>query len=577
MCFRTLHCPLKSILAFSNKAYPHSLLSASEQHQRSRPCSIACLALALALFPALLSAQFSRQDSLRGSITPERAWWDLTYYHLDIEVDPAEQSIRGYNTVEYSVLEPAASMQIDLQPPMAIEEVVQDGQQLAFERLGNVYYIQVPEEQQVGATYRLRIKFGGQPRVAQRPPWDGGLTWEQDPNGKPFVATSCQGEGASLWWPCKDHMYDEPDSMLISVEVPDTLVEVSNGQLRSVQPHPEKGTQTYHWFVGNPINNYGVNVNIGDYVHWSETYEGEKGPLPCHYYVLRPNRQRAERQFKQVPMMLEAFEHWFGPYPFYEDGYKLVEVPYLGMEHQSSVTYGNRYRNGYLGMDLSRSGWGYKFDFIIVHESGHEWFANNITYKDIADMWIHEGFTAYSESLYLEYHFGKEAAAEYIIGTRRSVTNDRPVIGPYGVNKAGSNDMYYKAANMLHTIRNLLDDDEKWRAVLRGLNRDFYHQTVTTQQIEAYLIEHTGLELEKIFDQYLRDVRIPTLQIKRQANRLKYRWAEVVDGFEMPVVLLQEGERFELQPSQRWKKVRLKNDTAEIQLQADYYAQLEKL
>jgi aminopeptidase N len=525
------------------------------------------------LLPVFLAAQFDRQDTLRGSVTPERAWWDLTYYHLDIEVDPAKRTIEGRNTVQYRVLEPGKRMQVDLQPPMALRGAVQNGQPLEYSRDGNVYYIQMPQSLKAGQVYELVLEYGGKPRVAVRAPWDGGLSWDEDENGNPFVATSCQGEGASLWWPCKDHMYDEPDSMLISVRVPDTLVEVSNGKLRSVEKN-EDGTHTFHWYVDNPINNYGVNVNIGDYVHWSETYAGEKGALDCNYYVLRGNLDKAKSQFRQVPMMLEAFEHWFGPYPFYEDGFKLVEVPYLGMEHQSSVTYGNKYQNGYLGMDLSGTGWGQKFDFIIIHEAGHEWFANNITYKDIADMWVHEGFTAYSENLYLDYHYGSEASADYVIGTRKAIMNDRPVIGDYDVNHAGSSDMYYKGANMLHTIRTLLGDDEKWRSILRGLNKDFYHQTVTTKQIEEYLIEKSGLDLQPVFDQYLRDTRIPVLACKWEKGKLSYRWEQTISGFDMPVTLLHKGEPVVLKPDTEWQRINLKR-TDDLKVQRDYYVRLQ--
>ncbi|WP_282776243.1 M1 family metallopeptidase [Phaeodactylibacter xiamenensis] len=525
------------------------------------------------LLPVFLAAQFDRQDTLRGSVTPERAWWDLTYYHLDIEVDPAKRTIEGRNTVQYRVLEPGKRMQVDLQPPMALRGAVQNGQPLEYSRDGNVYYIQMPQSLKAGQVYELVLEYGGKPRVAVRAPWDGGLSWDEDENGNPFVATSCQGEGASLWWPCKDHMYDEPDSMLISVRVPDTLVEVSNGKLLSVEKN-EDGTHTFHWYVDNPINNYGVNVNIGDYVHWSETYAGEKGALDCNYYVLRGNLDKAKSQFRQVPMMLEAFEHWFGPYPFYEDGFKLVEVPYLGMEHQSSVTYGNKYQNGYLGMDLSGTGWGQKFDFIIIHEAGHEWFANNITYKDIADMWVHEGFTAYSENLYLDYHYGSEASADYVIGTRKAIMNDRPVIGDYDVNHAGSSDMYYKGANMLHTIRTLLGDDEKWRSILRGLNKDFYHQTVTTKQIEEYLIEKSGLDLQPVFDQYLRDTRIPVLACKWEKGKLSYRWEQTISGFDMPVTLLHKGEPVVLKPDTEWQRINLKR-TDDLKVQRDYYVRLQ--
>ncbi|WP_425420539.1 M1 family metallopeptidase [Phaeodactylibacter xiamenensis] len=525
------------------------------------------------LLPVFLAAQFDRQDTLRGSVTPERAWWDLTYYHLDIEVDPAKRTIEGRNTVQYRVLEPGKRMQVDLQPPMALRGAVQNGQPLEYSRDGNVYYIQMPQSLKAGQVYELVLEYGGKPRVAVRAPWDGGLSWDEDENGNPFVATSCQGEGASLWWPCKDHMYDEPDSMLISVRVPDTLVEVSNGKLLSVEKN-EDGTHTFHWYVDNPINNYGVNVNIGDYVHWSETYAGEKGALDCNYYVLRGNLDKAKSQFRQVPMMLEAFEHWFGPYPFYEDGFKLVEVPYLGMEHQSSVTYGNKYQNGYLGMDLSGTGWGQKFDFIIIHEAGHEWFANNITYKDIADMWVHEGFTAYSENLYLDYYYGSEASTDYVIGTRKAIMNDRPVIGDYDVNHAGSSDMYYKGANMLHTIRTLLGDDEKWRSILRGLNKDFYHQTVTTKQIEEYLIEKSGLDLQPVFDQYLRDTRIPVLACKWEKGKLSYRWEQTISGFDMPVTLLHKGEPVVLKPDTEWQRINLKR-TDDLKVQRDYYVRLQ--
>lgn len=512
---------------------------------------------------------FTYQDTLRGSITPERAWWNLTYYHLDIKVDPDNRFIEGANTVQYKVLESATTMQIDLQPPMQITKVKQSGSELKFERKGNVYYIHFPSTPTVGVLEELTIFYEGKPQIAARPPWDGGLTWKKDLNGNHFVATSCQGDGASLWWPCKDHLYDEPDSMLISVNVPSSLTDISNGRLRAVTKKGDD-THTFHWFVANPISNYVINLNIGDYVHFGEVYKGEKGNLDCDYYVLRDNINDAKRQFKQVPGMLKAFEHWFGPYPFYEDGFKLVEVPYLGMEHQSSVTYGNGYQNGYRGMDLSGTGWGLKFDFIIIHESGHEWFANNITYKDIADMWVHEGFTAYSENLYLDYHFGKEAAADYVIGTRKNIQNDRPIIGKYGVNYAGSGDMYYKGANILHTLRQLVDDDEKWRMILRGLNEKFYHQTVTTQQIEQYISQHTGIDLQQFFDQYLRDTRIPKLETKIQKRQLYFRWTNVVEGFDMPVKLEVDDQAVWIQAKADWQKKKFKKNIQKIMVDRNF-------
>ena len=472
--------------------------------------------------------QFTRQDSLRGSITKERSWWDLKHYHLDIKVNPLDSTITGSNTIQYKVIQEYNRMQIDLQKPMEFYKVIQDGKTLKFTREGNVFYIDLIAPQTVGSYKELTIFYGGKPKVAVKPPWDGGITWKRDKNDKLFIASSCQGLGASVWWPNKDHMYDEVESMLISVNVPGNLMDVSNGRLQSVITLKD-GTKTYNWLVKNPINNYGVNINIGDYVSFSEKYKGEKGDLDCSYYVLRDNLAKAKEQFKDVPRMLKAFEHWFGPYPFYEDSYKLVEAPYLGMEHQSSVTYGNGFKNGYRGRDLSGTGWGLKFDFIIIHESGHEWFANNITYKDIADMWIHESFTNYSESLFVEYYYGKEAGNEYVRGIRKNIQNDKPIIGQYNVNNEGSSDMYYKGANMLHTIRQIVNDDEKWRGILRGLNSTFYHQTVTTKQIEDYLTAQSGVDLTTVFNQYLRDTRIPTLEYFFKDNNLGFRWTNCVE------------------------------------------------
>ncbi len=363
--------------------------------------------------------EFTRDDTLRGTITPERAWWDLTYYHLKVKVNPDDRSIEGSTTIQYKVERPYQILQVDLQPPLEIKQITQDGQTLTYRKDGhNVYFVNLTKPQVAGKTESVIVEYSGKPRVAKRAPWDGGFSWAKDAEGNHFIATSCQGLGASAWWPCKDHMYDEVDSMLISVTVPKDLMDVSNGRLRKITANADN-TRTFDWFVSNPINNYGVNLNIGKYAHFSEKFKGEKGILDMEFYALESNLDKAKEQFKQAPMMMKAFEHWFGPYPFYEDSYKLVETPYLGMEHQSSVTYGNGYKNGYLGRDLSSTGWGLKWDFIIIHESGHEWYANNITYKDVADMWVHESFTNYSENLYTEYYYGKEAGAAYVIGRVR--------------------------------------------------------------------------------------------------------------------------------------------------------------
>jgi len=523
----------------------------------------------------LYSQSFSRQDTLRGSITLERAWWDLTHYDLQVEVDPDERFISGNNTIRYIVLEEHNSMQIDLQPPMIIEKIIQNGKELTFTSEGNAHFIQLQKPQEKGKEYDLTVYFYGKPREAIRAPWDGGFSWSTDSNGKHFIATSNQGIGASVWWPNKDHYYDEPENGLdISITIPNDLVAVSNGRLRTIEENSE--TKTWHWKVLNPINNYGVNINIGDYVHFGETYEGEKGILDMDYYVLRENKAKAKKQFKQAPKMMEAFEHWFGPYPFYEDSFKLVEVPYLGMEHQSSITYGNNYKNGYLGRDLSSTGWGLKFDFIIIHESGHEWFANNITHIDVADMWIHEGFTAYSENLYVDYYFGKQASSEYVIGTRKSIRNDRPIIGTYGVNKEGSGDMYSKGANILHTLRQLIENDEKWRQILRDLNSTYYHQTVSSKEIEECLSDLSGIDLTEFWDQYLRTTMIPIVEYKVNEKDLSFRYVYTIENFDMPVIAIINGKEEWIFPTDQWKTKKFSKEIKSVKIKEDFYVKSEQ-
>lgn len=523
--------------------------------------------------PKFSAQVYTKQDSVRGSITKERSWWDLKYYKLEVTVDPKTKSIHGKNTIHYKVLEANKKLQIDLQPPMQLTKATQGGKSLKIDHDGNAHYIQLEAPQLKNSINSIDVHFKGRPKAAVRPPWDGGFIWGKDQGGTDFIATACQGVGASVWWPNKDHMYDEVDSMKICVNVPKHLMAVSNGRLINVSKYDT--TATYTWSVSNPINNYGVNINIGDYVNFSEKYKGEKGSLDMNYYVLWPNLEKAKKQFLEAPKMMKAFEYWLGPYPFYEDSYKLVEVPYLGMEHQSSVTYGNQFKNGYLGRDLSGTGWGLKFDFIIVHESGHEWFANNITNKDIADMWIHEGFTAYAENLYLDYYYGKEAASAYVIGTRKRIQNDRPLIGDYGVNNEGSSDMYYKGANMIHMLRQLTKDDEKWRQILRKMNTEFYHQTVSSLQIESFLSKEIGWNLKFFFNQYLRDVRIPVLEYRIDGGKLNYRWNNVVSGFDMPVELMSKKQSLWLYPTESWQTTA--TTVSKIEIDSDYYVNLKKL
>lgn len=482
---------------------------------------------------------FTKADTLRGSLNENRTWWDVLYYSIGVTPDFTQRTIKGKVDISFKVLRPGKTMQIDLQEPLQLTKAYLGDTKLTYQREGNVYWIDIPMNLVKGSTQKLALAYEGSPKIAKRAPWDGGWIFQKDEKGRPWMTVACQGLGASVWYPCKDHQSDEPDNgatMLITV--PDTLIAVANGRLISRKSY-SPGNLTWRWEVKNPINNYNLVPYIGKYVNFTDTLMGEKGKLDLSYWVLDYNLDKAKEQFKQAKTMLRAFEYWMGPYPFYEDGYKLVESPHLGMEHQSAVAYGNKYQNGYLGRDLSGSGWGLKWDFIIVHESGHEWFANSITSKDLADMWIHEGFTNYSETLFTEYVYGKQAGNEYNYGTRRGIQNDKPIIGPYGVNKEGSGDMYPKSGNMLHSIRHAMNDDEKFRDMLRYLGRKFYHQTVTTEDIQEVVSQYFGSSVTKIFDQYLRTTQVPVFEYSVSADQrtLSYRYTNCVDGFNLPIFL----------------------------------------
>jgi aminopeptidase N len=498
--------------------------------------------------------QFSKADSLRGTLSPLRSCYDINYYHLAVKVDIPNKSITGSNEFKFTATQNFRQLQFDLFSNLKVDSIIYRGKELTFKRQFNAVFVSFPQEIKKGTKDNFTVFYSGNPVIAKNPPWDGGFIFSKDKSGNPWVSVACQGFGASSWWPNKDHQSDEVDSILISISVPRDLQEISNGRLRSIKEQPGDYTQ-YNWFVNNPINNYNVTLYIGKYAHWTDQYDGEKGKLTLDYWSLKEDSIRARPHWDaDVKPMLKSFEYWFGPYPFYEDGYKLVQAPHLGMEHQSAVAYGNNFKMGYMGNDLSGSGWGLKFDFITIHESGHEWFGNNITTKDIADMWVHEAFTNYSEALFTESTSGKAAASAYVKGIRNNIKNDRPIIGNYGVNQEGSGDMYYKGANLIHTIRQLISNDEKFRSILRGLNKTFYHTTVTTKQVEEYISSQSGLKLNKIFDQYLRYTQIPLLEYQISNGLLKYRWKVDVKDFDMPVkVSLKPGSFSTITPSANWK------------------------
>jgi len=536
------------------------------------------LIFALALFYNTLQAQllkgktqFTHADTLRGTLTPLRTCYDINYYHLDVKFDIEKKFISGSNLFRFTATQDFKKLQFDLFSNLQVEKVVYKKTILPFTREANAVFITFPKTIQKGARDTFRVYYSGNPIVAKNAPWDGGVVYTKDSTGKPWVATACEGMGASVWWPNKDHLSDEVDSMLISITVPKGLKDVSNGRLRKTTELGD-GYTRFDWFVANPINNYDVTANIGDYTEFKDTYNGEKGKLDLDYWVLPADLSKAQKQFPlNVIPMLKAFEYWFGPYPFYEDSYKLVETPHLGMEHQSAVAYGNQFMNGYLGMDLSQTGWGLKWDYIIVHESGHEWFGNNITAKDLADMWIHEGFTCYSEDLFIDYQYGKKAAAEYVYGLRQGIANTSPIVGYYGVNKEGSEDMYPKGAVLLNMVRVIIDNDDKWREILRGLNKTFYHQTVTYDDIIGYIVKQSGISLAPVFDQYLRYAKLPTLDVVWKNNKPFVKWIADAKGFNMPVKIKVKGGEYQvIYPTTQLQELKL-SGASKDNLEADTF------
>lgn len=530
----------------------------------------------LSLLNLKAQTHFTQQDSLRGSITPERAWWDVTKNTLDVTIFPNNKSISGSNTITYKVIQSYQTLQLELQAPLVIDSILQDKKTLKYNQKGYSYFVDLQKKQIPNALENLTIFYHGKPQEAKKAPWDGGLVWQKDPKGSHFIASANQQIGASVWWPCKDHPADEMESAKITITCPNPLMNVSNGRSTSIHKN-NNNTTSYTWEVTNPINNYGISINIANYANFSETYKGLKGDLDCNYFVLKENVNKAKKQFKDVPKMLTAFEYWFGPYPFYKDSYKMVETPYLGMEHQSCVAYGNNYENGYLGKPMGDSKWGSKFDFIIIHESGHEWFANSISCQDVADMWIHEAFTTYSESLFLDYHYGTQAANEYVQGIKSLVRNDKPIIGAYNVHNHGSSDMYFKGSLMLHTLRQIVNDDDKWRNILLGINKTFYHKAITGQQMIDYINQQIEkVDLEGFFDQYLKTTKIPQLSVKQVKGNIYYKWTNVVANFNIPIkIYLNEKENW-LQPkAKNWKKI--KGNLNDLKVDKNFYVQKQNL
>lgn len=512
---------------------------------------------------------FTKRDTLLGSNTMYRDFWDVKKYEVEIEANYAKKSIRGKNKISFDITKDITNpvFQIDLQSPMDFDEVLSNFKIVSKKRDGNFIFIETKGNFKKGQKYYLDIAFRGNPTIAKDAPWDGGWIFKSDVKGNHWMSVACQGIGASVWLPIKEIWSDEPDEgAILTIITPKDLVGVGNGRL--INQREEKGKNIFTWEVKNTINTYNIIPYIGKYVHFSDVYNGEEGELTLDYWVLESNLEKAKKQFQQVKPMLKSFEYWFGAYPFYKDGYKIVESPYLGMEHQSNIAYGNHYANGYMGGDLSGTGVGLLWDFIIVHESGHEWFGNNITAKEKADMWIHEAFTDYSETLFVESVFGKEMANKYVVGLRKNILNDIPIIGKYGVRQGGSSDQYMKGANLLHTMRQIIGNDEKFRAILRGLNKDFRHQTVTSEQVEKYIIQKSGIDFSSVFDQYLRTIDIPILEYYQKGKNFTFRWSNVVDNFQMPIKL--KSHHITITPNKEWQSIKLENNN-DVEVDENYY------
>jgi aminopeptidase N len=513
----------------------------------------------------------TRAEMLRGAYGPYRANNKLLYYHLDIRVDPEKQFISGKNTIRFRMLKDGTRIQLDLFETLKIDKILLGETPLKYERDSGAVFIDFPQTLRAGQVYSIDFYYSGHPEETGR---FGGITFKKDPAGRVWINTACEGDGASMWWPNKDQWRDEVESMEISVAIPNGLVDVSNGKFTGKTDLGD-GYTRWDWMVHYAINNYDVSLNIGSYVHFAD----QLGDLSLDYYVLPEDLEKAKIQFAQAKGMLEAYQHYFGPYPFMKDGYKLIEAPYSGMEHQSAVTYGNLFKNGYLGRDWTGVGISLRFDFIIIHESGHEWFGNSITAADSSDMWIHEGWTTYLEGLYVEYRWGKDDGLKYLNGDKAKVKNQRPIIVERGVNAEPDQDQYFKGALMLNTLRSVVNDDAKWWALLHGFYQHFKYQNILTEDVVSYFNLHTGMNLTPVFDQYLRHAQIPRLEILfgEEPGMVMYKWRADEEKFAMPVRVGTPGEWQIIHPTTKWQWMKTPLTKNEFQVATElYYVDVNK-
>jgi aminopeptidase N len=513
----------------------------------------------------------TRADILRGAYGPYRANNDLLYYHLDIRVDPVAKTIAGKNTIRFKMLSDGTRIQIDLLDTLQVDKILLGDKQLAYRRDSGAVFIDFPETLRAGQTYSIDFYYSGHPIEEGR---FGAITFKKDPAGRTWINTACEGDGSSTWWPSKDQWKDEVESMDLSVAIPNDLVDVSNGKFVGKTDLGD-GYTRWDWHISYPINSYDVSLNIGNYVHFDDKF----GELPLDFYVLPEDLEKAKVQFAQAKGMLEAFTHYFGEYPFARDGYKLIEAPYTGMEHQTAVTYGNGFKNGYYNRDWTGVGISLRFDFIIIHESGHEWFGNSITAADPADMWIHEGWTTYLEELYVEYRWGKEDGIKYINGMKPKIYNLRPIVAERGVNADPTEDQYFKGALMLNTLRSVIDDDKKWFALIHDFYQHFKYQTILTEDVVSWFNQHSGMDLTPIFNQYLHHRAIPRLELlfNETPGTVMYKWNADQEDFAMPVRVGTPDHWQLIHPTTKWQTMQTPLGKDQFQVATDlYYVDVNK-
>lgn len=519
---------------------------------------LVCLGIALLSTTALIAQgqKFTHVDSLRGALRPERTCYDVRHYDLRVKVDPATQRIGGSNAIRFDLLSSSPRLQIDLFDNMLIDGIKMEGQTLTYSRDGAAVFVDMPSGLSLGS-HTLEVQYSGTPIAAARAPWDGGFVWKKDSQGKPWVGVACEGTGASLWWPNKDHLGDEPDSMLITITAPIGLKTVCNGNQRSVRDIDAQWTETT-WAVTYPINNYNVTINIADYVQIHDTFRNASGVHDLDYYVLRENEAKARKQFEQVKPMMRVYEKAWGEYPFWRDGYALVETHYLGMEHQGAIAYGNHYLPGYDGYDPLNL----KFDYIVIHETGHEWWGNSVSCKDHAELWIHEGFCTYGEAVYVENLWDKETATRYLLNQRSNIVNMDPIVGPLDVNFEdwSGSDMYYKGAWMLHTLRNQVNDDALWWKTLHDFAVAFRIKNTDTKEVIAWWNEHLGKDYTWLWREYLYHAKPPVLVYEAKAKgsktQLKCRWEAGEKDFKLQIPIVKpDGSRIMISPTTTQSKI----------------------